>query len=387
MTSLVANNRTAPPNLAHRRKQTLLALLSVAALALVVFGILPQFTDFREALDAARQLPAPWIAALFVATSVAIIVYPLQWRASLTELHYRRAFMVANTSFMISNGLPGGGAVALPTQYAMLAGDGVSRARATAATGVTALWNVLATLLVPLVGVCFLVGNGDNSPTWWVTIVGGVIGFTTVGLLLRALMRSRTVARRLGERAERMANRLLRIVHRDRPLGWGDAVVAFRESTHELLATRWAPISLSHVTIQLTQFAILAVALAAVQRDAADPTSFAVALFAFGVARLGTFLPISPGGLGTVDGALAALLVSAGDATATDALAAVLIWRTLTFLPGMAFGSASFVVWRKRSASRPPAGARDDQTDDRASAADASAEVVALDGDDGRGHP
>lgn len=338
---------------ASRRRQVLLGLLTVAVLALVVFGILPRFADFRDALDAARTLPAPWVVGLVAATTVAVLVYPLQWRAPLSEVRYRTAFMVANASFMISNGLPGGGAVALPTQYAMLAGDGVDRSRATAATGVTALWNVLATLLVPLVGVCFIVSTGDGSPTWWLTIIGGVIGFVTVGLLLRALTRSRTVARRFGDGAERVVNRLLRVVHKDRPLGWGDALVTFRTSTHELLSTRWAPISLAHVGIQLSQFAVLEVALDAVQRDAARPTSFAVALFAFGVSRLGTFLPISPGGLGTVDGALAALLVSAGNATATDALAAVLIWRTLTFVPGMAFGSASFVMWRRRSTPRP----------------------------------
>jgi uncharacterized membrane protein YbhN (UPF0104 family) len=102
----------------------------------------------------------------------------------------------------------------------------------------------------------------------------------------------------------------------------------------------------------LSQFAVLEVALAAVQRDATRPTGFATALFAFGVSRLGTFIPISPGGLGTVDGVLAALLVSAGSATAADALAAVLIWRALTFLPGMALGSASFVAWRRRSAAK-----------------------------------
>ena len=68
--------------------------------------------------------------------------------------------------------------------------------------------------------------------------------------------------------------------------------------------------------------AFLEVALAAVQRDDATPTSFATALFAFGVSRLGTFIPISPGGLGTVDGVLAALLVSAGNSSAADALAA-----------------------------------------------------------------
>ena len=281
-----------------------------------------------------------------------VAIYGLQWRAPLPELTYPASFRIANTSFMVSNGIPGGGALVLPTQYAMLGDEHVDRTRATAATGITALWNILATLLVPLVGVCFLVGDGDNTPKWWWTIVGGVAGFTLVGLLLRALVRSGEVARRVGQRAERIANWALRVVKRDRPLHWGDALVSFRESTHELLSARWAYISIAQVGVQLSQFAVLEVALAAVQRDSATSTSFATALFAFGVSRLGTFIPISPGGLGTVDGVLTALLVSAGNASAADAFAAVLIWRALTFLPGMALGSASFVAWRRRSAAK-----------------------------------
>ena len=336
----------------NRRRQLFLGMLSVAAIALVFFGILPQFADYREALSAARGLPALWLIALGLTTAVSIGIYGLQWKAPLPELSYPASFRIANTSFMVSNGIPGGGALVLPTQYAMLADQGVKRTRATAATGITALWNVLATLLVPLVGVCFLVGNGDNTPRWWLTIIGGVAGFTVVGLLLRALVRSVAVARRVGEQAERIANRALKVLKRDRPLHWGEALVSFRESTHELLSARWAHISMAQVGVQLSQFAVLEVALAAVQRDSATSTSFATALFAFGVSRLGTFIPISPGGLGTVDGVLAALLVSAGNASAADALAAVLIWRTLTFLPGMAIGSASFVAWRKRSAAK-----------------------------------
>ena len=340
----------------NRRRQLFLGMLSVAAIALVFFGILPQFADYREAVSAARGLPALWLVALGLTTAVSIGIYGLQWKAPLPELRYSASFRIANTSFMISNGIPGGGALVLPTQYAMLADQGVRRSRATAATGITALWNVLATLLMPLIGICFLVGTGDNTPTWWLTIIGGVTGFTMVGLLLRALVRSVAVARRVGERAERVANRVLKVFKRDRPLHWGDALVSFRESTHELLSARWAQISIAQVGVQLSQFAVLEVALAAIQRDSATSTSFATALFAFGVSRLGTFLPISPGGLGTVDGVLAALLVSAGSSSASDALAAVLIWRALTFLPGMALGSASFVEWRKRSATKPTRG-------------------------------
>jgi uncharacterized membrane protein YbhN (UPF0104 family) len=326
-------------------------VLSAGALAIVVFGVLPQFADFGKATDAALGLPALWLTALLGATVLSVVVYATQWQAAVRELRYPAAFSIANTSFMISNGIPGGGAIVLPTQYAMLADEGIDRHRSTAATAVTALWNILATLLVPLIGVCFLVGTGDSTPTWWLTIAAGVTGFGIVALLLRALVRSSAVARSVGEFAERLANAVLRFVRRERSLGWGDMLVRFRESTHELLSTRWLQISVAHMAVQLTQFAVLDIALEGLQRDSAQSTTFATTLFAFGVARLGTFIPISPGGLGTVDGALTALLVSAGNATAATALAAVLIWRTLTFLPGMVLGSISFLLWRKRSAS------------------------------------
>jgi len=332
-----------------RRRQVILSIVTVAAIAIVVFGILPQFGDFQKATDAALALPPHWLLALLTAAALSIAVYASQWIAVLPELRYRAAFGVANTSFMISNGIPGGGAIVLPTQFAMLADEGINRTRATSATGVNALWNILATLLMPLVGVCFIVVAGDSTPTWWLPIAAGFSGFAIVALLLRALVRSVEVARRVGVAAERVANLFLRLIKRHRARGWGDTLVRFRESTHVLLSTRWLQISAAHVAIQLTQFAVLDVALEGLQRGSPRSTTFATALFAFGVSRLGTFIPISPGGLGTVDGVLAALLVSAGNATAADALAAVLIWRTLTFLPGMVLGSGSFVAWRRRS--------------------------------------
>lgn len=336
----------------NRKRQVVIAVLTMAAIGVVFVGILPQFADYREALAAVRDLPAEWIAALVVATAVSLFVYALQWPATLPELRFRRAFALAETSFFVSNGIPGGGAVVLPIQYAMLGDEGIDASRASAATAVTALWNILATLLVPLVGVCFLVGSGDNTPTWWLTIVGGFAGFAIVALGLRALVQSEDVARRVGQNAERLVNRVLRAFKRDRPMGWGDAVAAFQTSTHRMLSTRWLQISFAHIGIQLTQFSVLAIALAGLQRNDETTTSFAVALFAFGVSRLGTFIPITPGGLGTVDGVLAALLVSAGGAAASDALAAVLIWRTLTLLPGLVLGLISFVVWRRTSATR-----------------------------------
>ncbi len=56
----------------NRRRQLFLGMLSVAAIALVFFGILPQFTDYRKAVSAAHGLPALWLIALGLTTAISI---------------------------------------------------------------------------------------------------------------------------------------------------------------------------------------------------------------------------------------------------------------------------------------------------------------------------
>ncbi len=62
-------------------------------------------------------------------------------------------------------------------------------------------------------------------------------------------------------------------------------------------------------------------------------------------ARLASFIPITPGGLGTVDAAMTSLLVAFG-ATKTDALAATLLWRAASWIPQVLLGVVTLVIWR-----------------------------------------
>ena len=66
-------------------------------------------------------------------------------------------------------------------------------------------------------------------------------------------------------------------------------------------------------------------------------TPFLVAFGAWAVAQIGIMIPITPGGLGTVDAFMISLLtamgVSAGDATAAD-----LVWRAASFVPQIIIG-------------------------------------------------
>ena len=60
-------------------------------------------------------------------------------------------------------------------------------------------------------------------------------------------------------------------------------------------------------------------------------------------------IPITPGGLGTVDAFMISLLtamgVSGGDATAAD-----LVWRAASFVPQIVIGILALVTWSKRAA-------------------------------------
>ena len=72
------------------------------------------------------------------------------------------------------------------------------------------------------------------------------------------------------------------------------------------------------------------------------------------VAVPATFIPIPPGGLGTTDAIMTGALTAFGMANG-DALAAVLIWRALTYFPQVFIGIGTLLYWRHKQSKQPPA--------------------------------
>ena len=80
-----------------------------------------------------------------------------------------------------------------------------------------------------------------------------------------------------------------------------------------------------------------------------EEVSWAEALGAFAIARLLTALPITPGGLGVIELGLTGALVVAGGPE-VPVVAAVLIFRALTYLVQIPFGALTYLLWQhKRS--------------------------------------
>ena len=120
----------------------------------------------------------------------------------------------------------------------------------------------------------------------------------------------------------------------------------------EVVRARWLQVTWSTLLLQLTSWAILVLALRGLQAGAGGVmVTWNEALAAFSFARVASFIPITPGGLGTVDAALVALLSGYG-ATSSQALAADLVWRAATYVPQVLLGVMTFLWWRATAARR-----------------------------------
>ncbi len=100
----------------------------------------------------------------------------------------------------------------------------------------------------------------------------------------------------------------------------------------------------------VANIACLALALMAVR----SPVPWSGLILAWSVAVGAASFGITPGGLGLVEAALAGALVAAGVHT-PQAVAAVLVYRLISFWLVDALGSMFYVTTRKRGPPAPPA--------------------------------
>jgi uncharacterized protein (TIRG00374 family) len=339
----------AGPRPALDKKKTIIgAVIGVVALGLIFFKVIPQIGSYQDAWTAIQAMNAFDIAVIVVAVLVYNTVYGFPFMAAVPGLSYPRSFQLNQGAFAISNGIPAGGAFGLGVQYAMLASYQVKPTVATAAIGATGVWSVFVTLGLPIFGLAAIAASGTISIGPYVYI--GFLGFAallTMIIVFALIMRSEPLAVRIGGWANTLAGPVFKLIRKDPP-DLVPTVVKFRSDTVELVTRRWHVITLSQVAVSLCQFGIFYAALRGVEGEG-TPTPFLVAFGAWAVAQIGIMIPITPGGLGTVDAFMISLLtamgVSSGDATAAD-----LVWRAASFVPQIVIGILALVTWSKRAA-------------------------------------
>jgi uncharacterized protein (TIRG00374 family) len=317
----------------------------MAVVAVVFVVVLPRIANYSEVWRVLSGLSAGAIAALVVATVVNVATYGPPWMAALPGLGYRQSMVLTQTSTALSVAVPGGDAVGIAASYAMLRGWGFRRDAVAVAVVVTGVWNQIVNVVLPVFALALLLLTGGSSP---LLLTAGLVGIGAIVALAGALvmvLRGEPQARGVGERAQRLANRALKVVRRPPRAGWGEAMVRFRKQTIELLARRWAAITVAQFAGHLAVFGVFIVALRATGVGS-DEVTWIEALAAWGLIRLLTAVPVTPGGIGIVELGLATALVGFGAGNA-EAVAAVLLYRVLTVVPSVALGGLLGLTWRR----------------------------------------
>jgi putative heme transporter len=335
---------------ASRTRQVIQAVVS-GALVVFIFGyVLPRVADFSEVWAAIRDMTPTEITTLSLAGLWNLATYWLIWMAVLPGLRMRQAAVSTEASTAIANTVPGGSYLAVGLNYSMIHSWGFRRSIVTLALLISGVWNNFAKLALPVIALAALAVQGQVTGGRVVAASLGVVALVATVVLFAYALRSNEAAERIGNGAARAAAVPLRLLKRPEPFGWDIALVRFRQKTIGLLRQRWWMITLATIVGHLSLYLVLLLALRhlGVSNDEV-PWAEVLAVFAF--SRLITAVPLTPGGLGVMELALTTGLVAAGG-NREEVVAAVLVYRFLTYVVPIPLGVACYFFWRANTSWR-----------------------------------
>ncbi len=344
-----------------RRARPSRRLLAGTISVLVIGGVfgfaLPRFASYAAVWGSLRAVSLPWLAVIAVAVTASLVTAWLMVAAVLPSLRLRDAATVNLGSSAVANTMPGGGAVALGISWAMLSSWGVATGEYVRYALVSGLWNVFVRLGLPIVALSILVitrGSGTASQAAAYTGAGLLI---LLAVAFRATLRSEPFARRADGALAAVMTAGCRLARRPPPGRARGLLLEFRAGAAGLLARRWLRITVTTVASHLTLWLVLLACLRADGLSQAQ-VSWQASLAAFAFVRLLSVVPITPGGLGVVEvGLTVPLAAGLGPAGAAKVAAAVLLFRSVTYLLPIPLGAAAYLAWRHVHRRRHPASA------------------------------
>jgi uncharacterized membrane protein YbhN (UPF0104 family) len=303
-----------------------------------------------EAADSLVHLPVWAIAAVLGIYAGVVAVRGLLQRLTLPGLGLGRGVVLDQVNLAVSNSMPGGAVVGAAARYRI----GRSYGQAPEAVTVS----------------LFSVGQAMSMGRWLLvamvlttTVVAGTAGALDLAVLVTAFAAlaagaavcwvvisdsrfsraavtvGQRIADRVGRRVPRIAGRLV-----------GPFVDRLRAQGAWLLRERGARILLAGAAVTFGGAAIVATVVLALDGPG-GPGLFEIVRVYLLVRVAAAFSP-TPGNVGVVEGALVAGLVAAGVDPAT-AVAAVMVYRGLTYVLPIGTGSVLYLGWRRWDRSRP----------------------------------
>jgi uncharacterized protein (TIRG00374 family) len=321
-----------------RRRLRRVAMLLIGAFV-VNYLVLPQLAGARKALHLLGDVQPGWLVAGVVLEAAAILAYAELTRTILpagSRPSLRRMTAITLSTLGLSHVVPGGTAVGSSMGYRLLTATGVrgtdaAFAIATQGIGSAVVLNLLLwiglVVSIPIRGINPLYGTAAVLGALLLAAVGGAVVLLTKGEQRLASVVCRAANRLPFLEGEAVARILGRVAERLRELAADPRLLA-RAGTWALL--NW-----------LLDAASLWVFLAAFgHRVGIDGL-----IVSYGLANVLAAIPITPGGLGVIEGVLSATLVGFGTPRGI-ALLGVVSYRLLNFWLPIPLGALAYLSLR-----------------------------------------
>ncbi|MEU4191873.1 YbhN family protein [Kribbella sp. NPDC026611] len=301
----------------YRRAWTALSILILVAV--VEYVVLPKLAIARQSLDRVGHLNPIWVVVAILLEAASLVCYSFFTRALLGRGHLPYSWILRSdvTGYGVSHVVPGGAATASALRFRLFVAGGAQPTNVTATVTAEAIGSPLALVFLAWLTSIPAVVSRDATPAY---LTGFLIGLAVIACGILAGGSRSTV--------ERYAARLVRLVVRylpQRTRPWfEDLARRFRDllRDHEVRKAFliWATLN------WVLDAAVLWTFLAAFYQ----PVNPVPLLLAYCAANLAAVIPLTPGGIGVVEGIAISTLLGYG-IPGQSAVLAVLAWRLIQF--------------------------------------------------------
>lgn len=299
---------------------------AIISIGIITLAILNRHW-IAEAFSLLNDAKPGWLLVALALIALSYLMSAQVFNVVLRSLGYRinllRLWATALTAIIISQSVPAGGV----GSYAFLMSNfnrrGIRTGESALLASLETLSYVVAMLLIFSFSLAYFAWHGLKAAG--ASYIAGLVGLSVIGAAIFVLTRPEATLRQWLESINHKMNRLFNRRSSD---AWIDRIVADLARGRSLLIHRRRDVFLL-VLIQLTALSGHSLAMLLVLHALGTDVSFAVVLAAFGVALVTSTFNVLPGGGGTVEAALVAVLSQMGVGPA--AVPAAIIFRLFNY--------------------------------------------------------
>lgn len=330
-------------------KRLLQAGISLAIIAGIFLGIMPLIADYGDVFDTIKAMTGSEGGSLVVVGLWNLATYWFVLTAALPGLRLREAAVVNQASTAVSNTLPAGGVIGVGVSITMLTSWGFTIGSIGRSAVVTGIWNNFLKLGMPVLALSLLALEGEITPPRLAAAAVGIAVLVGAVVVFGLLLRSDSLARAIGRGVGRVVDWARRLFHKQPVGGWDERSSTFRTETIGLLRHRWLWLTVATLVSHISLYLVLLLALRHVGVSE-DDLSWIAVFAAFSFVRLISALPLTPGGVGVVElGYAAVMTIGLDDITSAQVVAAILVFRAVTYLLPIPLGLIAYIFWRVNS--------------------------------------